>query len=603
MSGTYSYAGAIIQTVTIQTTGTYDITAFGGQGGQGGSGTPGGGGTGGLGAEIGGTFSLTAGEVLQIVVGGYGRGGGNGGGGGGGGSFVIETFNGVSAVDTPLVIAGGGGGGGFNLDSPGFQGGGGQTGGSGQPGYLGGGAGGSNGSGGDNGGSAGGGGGGYSGGIGAAAEAVGTNGNPRGSGYAGGGTQGYGGNGGFGGGGGGAFAGGGGGGGYSGGGGGGYAAFGFYGGGGGGGSLDGGANQVLVASENTGNGSVIITPVCYCLGTHIRTSRGDIAVEQLTAGDRVVTARGGTRPVIWIGHRRIDLTRHVDPVRARPVRIAAGAFPDGTPHRDLLVSPDHAVVFDGVLIPVRLLINGASIAPDMACREVVYFHVELDSHDIIFAEGLQAESYLDTGNRGMFENGSQPMVLHPDFGTGQQARVSLSCLPFADHPDQVQPVWRLLADRAVKLGWVLPKPALTDDPDLHLLAGTRRIDPVAVQGRVYTFVVPPGDAPIRLSSRSACPREARPWIADDRRLGAMVQGLAHRGRDDIRVVALDHPALQQGWWDVEWDDGRFGRWTDGNAELLNLGAGVLEVVLSGTMRYPAERPAFAGERAVDAAAA
>jgi hypothetical protein len=342
---------------------------------------------------------------------------------------------------------------------------------------------------------------------------------------------------------------------------------------------------------------------CYCLGTRILTDHGEAKVEDLALGDQVVTASGEARPIRWIGRRRIDLTRHADPMRARPIRIAAGAFPDAMPHRDLLVSPDHAVAFDGMLIPAKLLVNGASIAPDMGCREVTYFHIELDSHDILLAEGLAAESYLDTGNRMMFENGGQPMVLHPDFGTGQEGRVSRSCLPFGDRPDQVEPAWRTLAERAETLGWMLPQPTLTDDPDLHLLIGTQRINPVAVRGQIYTFVVPPGDAPIQLSSRSGRPSEARPWIADDRQLGAMVRRLVHRSGDNIRTVAMDGPALGQGWWAVEWNDGWPGRWTNGAAVLPNLGRGVLEVELSGTMRYPAERPALGGGCATSTVAA
>jgi hypothetical protein len=160
MSGTtFNNDGTIVQFYTVEATGTYDITAFGGQGGQGGSDSASSGGTGGLGAEIGGDFSLTTGEVLQIVVGGYGN------GAGGGGSFVIETFNGTSTVDIPLVIAGGGGA--FNNNLPGYQGGSGQIGGSGQTGSYGGGVGGSGGSGGAGSGKYGGGGGGYSGGNGA----------------------------------------------------------------------------------------------------------------------------------------------------------------------------------------------------------------------------------------------------------------------------------------------------------------------------------------------------------------------------------------------------------------------------------------------------
>jgi hypothetical protein len=97
-----------IRILTIPTTDTYQILAFGAQGGSGAF--AGGVGAGGRGAEIGGDFNLTAGEILQIVVGGAGgTAAGNGAGGGGGGSFVVGAGN------TPLVIAGGGGGGGATV--------------------------------------------------------------------------------------------------------------------------------------------------------------------------------------------------------------------------------------------------------------------------------------------------------------------------------------------------------------------------------------------------------------------------------------------------------------------------------------------------------
>ncbi len=362
--------------------------------------------------------------------------------------------------------------------------------------------------------------------------------------------------------------------------------------GGGGSYINATLGVAELAATNSGDGSVTISALCYCLGTRIRTVRGEIAVEDLAIGDLAVTATGDARPVQWIGRRRIDLTRHADPDRVRPIRIAACAFPGGVPQRDLLVSPDHAVVFERMLIPARLLANGASIAADTACREVTYFHVELASHDILLAEGLAAESYLDTGNRDMFENAgfeydAPTMALHPDFGTGQQARVSGSCLPFADRPDQIEPVWRALADRARALGWAVPRPMLIDDPDLHVRIGTHRIDPVAVRDGRYTFVLPAGGAPVALASRAGRPSAARPWIADDRLLGAMVRRLAHRGGDGMREVAMDDPALRQGWWAVESDAGWPCRWTSGDAILPVLGAGVLEVELSGVMMYPA----------------
>ena len=250
---TFTYTGHVVD-YTVPYSGVYDIIAYGAQGGSGD------GGSGGLGVEIGGEVSLTAGEVLQIAVGGAGGSGTpyNGADGGGGGSFVVAPGN------TPLVIAGGGGGGGYD-DGTAASGVTSTNGGAGYTVYYNGyyyygGAGGANGGGGgEGGGNGGGGGGGFltsgsggSGDIGSGGQSF--------SGLLGG-AGGEGGSGGFGGGGGGGFDGGGGGGGYSGGGGGG-GTFGdsLGGGGGGGGSFlaAGAAGQIFLAGVEFGNGEVVI---------------------------------------------------------------------------------------------------------------------------------------------------------------------------------------------------------------------------------------------------------------------------------------------------------------------------------------------------------
>jgi hypothetical protein len=100
----------------------------------------------------------------------------------------------------------------------------------------------------------------------------------------------------------------------------------------------------------------------------------------------------------WIGSRAVG--------GAVPVRITAGAFGDGQPHRDLWLSPDHAVCVDGALIPVRYLVNGTTIT-EVACDAVTYWHVELETHAVLFAEGLAAESYLGAGNRAAFHPASK----------------------------------------------------------------------------------------------------------------------------------------------------------------------------------------------------
>jgi len=100
----------------------------------------------------------------------------------------------------------------------------------------------------------------------------------------------------------------------------------------------------------------------------------------------------GSAAVVWIGRRRLDGRYNPE---VSPVRIRAHAFGGGQPRRDLLLSPDHAVHADGVLIPVRTLINGATVVQERA-DAVTYYHLELARHDVVYAEGLPAESYLNT---------------------------------------------------------------------------------------------------------------------------------------------------------------------------------------------------------------
>jgi autotransporter passenger strand-loop-strand repeat protein len=182
-------------------------------------------------------------------------------------------------------------------------------------------------------------------------------------------------------------------------------------------SPDTGAGTVI---RNAASGAVIGTSdvPCFAAGTRLATARGEIAVEQLVVGDLVMTPDGGTRPITWIGSRRVDCRRHPAPGKVWPVLIAADAFGDGAPRRDLRLSPDHAVYAEGVLIPVRCLINGTSIRQRVTAL-VRYFHVELERHDLLLAEGLAVESYLDTGDRGAFEMAEAPMTLHPVFGSGR----------------------------------------------------------------------------------------------------------------------------------------------------------------------------------------
>jgi hypothetical protein len=162
-------------------------------------------------------------------------------------------------------------------------------------------------------------------------------------------------------------------------------------------------------------GGAEVSLACFRAGTRILTDCGEAAVETLRIGDLVHTVLGGTTaPIVWVGRREVDCARHPQPKKVWPVRVAPGAFGPGRPGKELFLSPDHAVHVEQVLIPVKCLINGSTIA-QVPMDEVTYYHIELARHDVVLAEGLPAESYLDTGDRSNFANGGGPMQMFPDF--------------------------------------------------------------------------------------------------------------------------------------------------------------------------------------------
>ncbi|MCX7382164.1 MAG: Hint domain-containing protein [Alphaproteobacteria bacterium] len=312
---------------------------------------------------------------------------------------------------------------------------------------------------------------------------------------------------------------------------------------------------------------------CFQAGTRILTLRGHIAVEKLAVGDGIVLRRGSVAPVRWIGHRTVDCTRHPQPTEVRPVRVIAGAFGPGMPLADLLLSPDHAVHADGVLIPVRYLLNGRSVRQEAASL-VTYYHIELPAHDVLLAEGLPCESYLDTGNRSAFANGGPAMQLHPDLASGIWS--TRACAPMAIGGPVVTEVRRRLLARAADLGF-----ALTADPAPVIEAGGQRVTPTG-DDRLLRFVLPPGCETARLLSRVSVPADTCADRDDHRRLGIAIARLWLDGVP----VALDDPRFGAGWYKPEQDDaGETWRWTSGAAVLAAGGAREIIVEVAMTEQY------------------
>ncbi len=178
---------------------------------------------------------------------------------------------------------------------------------------------------------------------------------------------------------------------------------------------------------------------CYCRGTAIATEAGETAVEALRIGDTVITAPGQHRPVKWIGRRSYAGRFLASNPAAQPIRFGAGSLGDGLPRRDLLVSPEHAMFLDGLLVPARCLVNGSTIVRDHVER-VDYFHVELDTHDMLLAEGAPSESFIDDDSRGMFHNAAEFAALYPN-----TPRSDGFCAPRVEQGPELEAIRRRLA--------------------------------------------------------------------------------------------------------------------------------------------------------------
>lgn len=148
--------------------------------------------------------------------------------------------------------------------------------------------------------------------------------------------------------------------------------------------------------------------ICFTPGTRIRTDRGDVAVEEIEEGDRLQTKDNGMQEVLWKGEKRVTGARLYALPELRPIRLRAGALGVERPDEDLIVSPSHRMLVKGakaralfntdeVLVAARDLVNDRTIVRDLAATSVTYVHLLLPRHEVVFANGLETESFHPAG--------------------------------------------------------------------------------------------------------------------------------------------------------------------------------------------------------------
>jgi hypothetical protein len=305
-----------------------------------------------------------------------------------------------------------------------------------------------------------------------------------------------------------------------------------------------GAPAVKIVSD--GDGGALITVggemPCFARGTRLLTPNGYRPVETLRPADGLVTTAGDRRPIRWIGRRTLDFSEGA--VRAAwPVLIMPGAFGKNLPLRPLRLSPLHAVFIDGALVPATHLVNGATILREQG-PAVTYYHVELDRHDVVFAEGLPCETYLDTGNRG---------ALYEEAGRRTPARTP--CAPRITGGAKLAMIRRRLHGIALAAGF-----SLTYQPFLRVVAEDRTILPDIIRRgrrRLARLPLPPGATRLTLLSRCAAPADTDP-DSDDRRDLALCLESAVAGKVT--------PRLGEGWLPRAAADD--GNWMGPRAQIL-----------------------------------
>lgn len=185
--------------------------------------------------------------------------------------------------------------------------------------------------------------------------------------------------------------------------------------------------------------------ICFTPGTRIATPNGPRLIQTLQPGDLVLTKDDGPQPILWTGHRRMSGARLYAMPHLRPIRFRSGALGNDRPEPDLIVSPAHRMLLKGgaaqalfgtseVLVRAEDLVNDGSIAVDHALREVTYVHILLERHNIVFANGIETESFHPSNSALEMVDSSQregllsvlPGIAHNPETYGDYARRNLS---------------------------------------------------------------------------------------------------------------------------------------------------------------------------------
>lgn len=313
----------------------------------------------------------------------------------------------------------------------------------------------------------------------------------------------------------------------------------------------------------------LVYEVCFLADSMIATPSGVKAIQDLTIGDVVSVYENGqesTQKIVWAGRKRaVANSQRSKDEAGYPVRILKNAIAEGVPYKDMLITAEHCLFFNGKFVPARMLVNGISVFYDKSLTSYDYYHIETEQHSVIIADGMLTESYLDTGNRRTFRQDGGLATL-----TGRQKTWSEdAAAPLCVSRSFVEPIFHDIELRAQSAGLVSQNATvtLTEDADLHLVTDFGQvIRPLRQANERVTFMIPASVTTVRLVSRANRPSDTiGPFVDDRRNLGVLVGDISlFASRRTTKLTAHLSLSNLSGWHEVE--SSRY-RWTDGNAVL------------------------------------
>ncbi|MBS1026315.1 Hint domain-containing protein [Gluconobacter cerinus] len=330
-----------------------------------------------------------------------------------------------------------------------------------------------------------------------------------------------------------------------------------------------GSDGVLPLSSWNDYFSNVDTQICFLSGSLITTPNGLIAVEDLSLGQDVIAYLNGaatTRRITWAGQAQCTVRPHLPLDQAGyPVRVLKNAIAEGVPFKDLLITAEHCLFFDGKFVPARMLVNGRSIFYDTTITSYDYYHIETEDHSVIMADGMLTESYLDTGNRRSFTQKGNVVSI----GGSRALSWDQAAAPLIVSRETVEPIFRQIEARAENQACLVqtdPQP-LTYERDLSLITNTgAALHQIREHNGRVMFMIPAGVESVRIVSNASRPCDVvGPFVDDRRTLGVLVGDVKlFEGNATTTLSAHLNEADLSGWNNVE--DGTM-RWTDGSARL------------------------------------